>query len=246
MQPVRDRKYISFSLWGNNATYTIGAIRNAELTETIYPGWQAVIYHDNTVPNDVLNELRRHGVILKDMSGSAVYGLCWRFLAADNADCAYAIFRDTDSRISTREKSAVDQWIADGTTIHIMRDHPYHRIPFGTQDMGILGGMWGIKGGCYPMQSSIKRFINNKPDEYGIDQAFLQEVYRKFKHSQTIHDEFFEGKPFPKKRTGHQFIGERIDEYERPIGEDREALAHHIKLNRPSLIKRIGKKLFPR
>ena len=33
------KKVISFSLWGDNPKYTIGAIKNAELIDTIYPGW---------------------------------------------------------------------------------------------------------------------------------------------------------------------------------------------------------------
>ncbi len=32
-------KVISFSLWGDNPKYTIGAIKNAELSKTIYPDW---------------------------------------------------------------------------------------------------------------------------------------------------------------------------------------------------------------
>ena len=31
------KKVISFSLWGKNPTYTIGAIKNAELASQFYP-----------------------------------------------------------------------------------------------------------------------------------------------------------------------------------------------------------------
>ena len=64
----------------------------------------------------------------------------WRFFAHDETDCEYVVFRDADSRISKREKMAVDEWIQSGKSIHIMRDHPYHTVP-------ILGGMWGCRNG---------------------------------------------------------------------------------------------------
>ena len=33
------KNIISFCLWGDNPIYTIGAIRNAELAQEIYPGF---------------------------------------------------------------------------------------------------------------------------------------------------------------------------------------------------------------
>ena len=40
-------KYVSFSLWGNDPFYNVGAIRNAELMPTIYPDWKMVLYYDS-------------------------------------------------------------------------------------------------------------------------------------------------------------------------------------------------------
>jgi hypothetical protein len=37
-------KVIAFSLWGNDAKYGIGAIKNVELARQIYPDWQVWIY----------------------------------------------------------------------------------------------------------------------------------------------------------------------------------------------------------
>ena len=31
------KRYLSFSLWGENPLYTIGALRNAELAKELYP-----------------------------------------------------------------------------------------------------------------------------------------------------------------------------------------------------------------
>jgi|SRR5690606_349763 len=243
---MRQTNYIAFSLWGNAPAFNIGAIRNVALAEKIYPNWKVMVYHDRTVPAETLTQLSEQGAALKDMTDSGIYGLFWRFLAADIDDCSHAIFRDTDSRLTFRERKAVDQWVASGNTLHVMRDHPHHHTPFGAEGLGILGGMWGITGGSYPMEAAIRRFIESEDDHYGIDQTFLQEIYQAFGHSQTTHDEFFERKPFPINRTGYQFVGERINEHEQPIGADRETLEQHLSRQKPSLFKRIRKAIFGR
>ena len=43
-----------------------------------------------------------------------------------------------------------------------MRDHPYHRIPFGNNTLGILAGMWGIKGKTIKIHDMINNYIQNK------------------------------------------------------------------------------------
>ena len=37
------------------------------------------------------------------------------------------------------------EWINSKKTLHVIRDHPAHKIPYGNDEPGILGGMWGIK-----------------------------------------------------------------------------------------------------
>lgn len=231
--------YIAFSLWGEKPLYTIGAIRNAELAKKVYPGWKVMVYHNDSVPLSVLDRLKGQGAQLVDMSGSSMYGAFWRFLAADIPDCAYAIFRDTDSRLSERERKAVEDWMKNGDAIHVMRDHPYHEIPYGAQQRSIMAGMWGIKGNLMDMQKVINDFIQGKADYYGIDQAFLEQIHQNFEQSQTVHDEFFEGKPFPAKRKGYRFVGERIDEYEQPVGDDWIPIKQYEKQHHPSFFRRL-------
>ncbi|AOM77587.1 hypothetical protein [Pedobacter steynii] len=231
--------YLSFSLWGNEKIYTIGAIRNAELARKVYKGWKVIVYFDNTVPSGIIEELQALDVVLVDMTHSDIYGLFWRFLAADLPDGDHIIFRDTDSRLSLREKLAVDDWIRNGDSIHVMRDHPAHRTPFGAKGLSILGGMWGIKAGQVEMGRMIREFSIGKSDQYGIDQSFLQRIYKEFKSSMTIHDEFFEKKKFPIAREEYRFVGERIDENEQVIGTDWEQIKVYIKGHNPSSFKKL-------
>ena len=168
-------KYLSFSLWGDKPIYNVGAIRNSELWKEIYPDWQMVVYYDDTVPLDTIEKLESNGVETIQMS-EEIFGCFWRFLISDRPDCDYAVFRDTDSRISIREKIAVDEWIESKKSVHIMRDHPYHGIPAGNDRLGILAGMWGIKGNVIPITEMIKKFTLGKNNQYGIDQTFLKTI----------------------------------------------------------------------
>jgi len=52
------KKIISYSLWGDNPMYTIGAIRNAELTPIVYPGWISRFYCGESVPTDIIKTLK--------------------------------------------------------------------------------------------------------------------------------------------------------------------------------------------
>jgi hypothetical protein len=213
-------KYVSFSLWGSNPLYNVGAIRNAQLMKDVYPDWKMVVYYNNTVPIETVNKLNELNVLTKDMTKSYIFPCFWRFTISDNKDCEYAIFRDCDSRISLREKLAVDEWINSGKSIHVMRDHPAHGIPYGYNGLGILAGMWGIKGRLYNMTGSILEFTLNKQDNYGIDQTYLGEVFKKYIDDRFTHDEYYEKNPFPIKRANNRFIGERIDVSENPLTDD--------------------------
>lgn len=225
-------KYISYSLWGDNPLYTKGVLRNIEQSKNVYPSWKVVVYYDNTVPITIIQQLEQADAVVIDMTNQS-YGMFWRFLAADLPDCEYAIFRDSDSRLSLREKLAVDEWIKSGKSIHIMRDHPYHKIPFGANQLSILGGMWGIKGRLFNMRERIDRFSERKVLGYGIDQTFLEEIFLQYCNDAKVHDELFSNAPFPIKREGFQFVGERIDENELPIGTDREVLTYYLHQRKP-------------
>ena len=212
-------KYISYSLWGDNELYNIGIVKNAQQVPEIYSGWQMIVYHDNSVPKETLRVLEDLNVKLVNVDGHT-HGMFWRFFASDFIDCEYAIFRDGDSRLSVREKMAVDEWIESGKTIHVMRDHPAHQIPYGNNGLGILGGMWGIKGNTIPMKESVENFSKNKTMGYGIDQTFLKTIYNVFENDRCTHDDFFERKPFPIKRENGRFIGERMNVNDEPLNND--------------------------
>lgn len=200
------KKVIAFSLWGSNPKYTVGAVANAKLASVIYPDWLCEFYVGSDVPENILAQLKnqKNSIIIPKTEPNNWTGMFWRFHAGYNADIT--IFRDTDSRLSAREKCAVDEWLVTDKTFHIMRDHPYHKSP-------ILGGMWGFKNtDKYPLQTLLNNF--NAQDKYGTDYDFLGKVlYPLIQDDKIVHDPFFENKPFPTERSNREFVGDVYDEF---------------------------------
>ena len=205
-------KVISYSLWGDNPIYTTGALKNADIAKTLYPDWECWYYTGGSCPTNVIELLEtKDNVRIIPMSEEGDWtGMFWRFLPACNDNVSVMISRDTDSRLSEREKLAVDQWLASDKQFHIMRDHPYHNTV-------ILGGMWGCK---YPLLSDMDKLIDayQKGNFWQVDQNFLREiVYNKVKHTCMVHDEFFEKQPFPTKRDNKLFVGMAFDTQDEPL-----------------------------
>ena len=210
---IRERyskKVISFSLWGDNPVYTQGAIRNAELALTVYPGWVCRFYVGTSTPEDVVSKLEAMDnceVVRKDEEGDWT-GMFWRFEAAADPTVDIMLSRDCDSRLNSREAAAVDDWLSGPNGFHIMRDHPYH----GTE---ILGGMWGTRGMVSNIQEAMDKF--EKGDFWQVDQNFLKTIYAQVRPFACVHDEFFENKPFPTPRKDKLFVGQAYNEHDEPL-----------------------------
>lgn len=211
-------RVVSYSLWGNNPKYNIGALKNAKLVSELYPGWQARFYVGTNTPVETINGLHERGAHVIDMKKPGDWtGMFWRFEAASDPDVDVMISRDCDSRITAREVAAVKQWIESGSMFHIMRDHPHHATE-------ILGGMWGVRA---PLLSNMSNLIKEyvKGDFWQVDQNFLREViYPKVVQFSIVHDEFFQKIAFPTKRINDEFVGLAFDENDVAVEEQKAAL----------------------
>jgi hypothetical protein len=201
------KKIISFSLWGLNPVYNVGAVKNAELAKIIYPDWVCRYYYGESTSKETIDKLTTFdNVELINMGVEGDWtGMFWRFYPSSENDVDVVIVRDCDSRLNQREKDAVDEWLKSDKGFHIMRDHPAH----GTE---ILGGMWGSKKGVV---NNMKELIDDyiKGDFWQVDQNFLREkIYPSVKDNSMVHDEFFEHKPFPTEREPKRFVGQAFDE----------------------------------
>ena len=207
------KKVISFSLWGDNPTYNIGAIKNAELAKEFYPDFECWFYiHQETVPEYTIKKLQEFDntkIIFKIGDLNKIKPMMWRFESIDDLEVEIMMSRDTDSRFLLREKLAVDEWLNSKTLFHIMRDHPHHNF-------AILGGMFGTKKiPQLPSWSNVmKNFIQEGDRNY--DQNFLRDyIYPIIKNNSTIHASFHKMEPHAKNfpinyRRELYFVGEYV------------------------------------
>eukprot|EP00093_Oithona_nana_P009625 09625.XXX_377775_379280_1 [CDS] Oithona nana genome sequencing. len=82
-------------------------------------------------------------------NASVILPTLWRFLPMLDDQVEVALFRDLDSRASSREVAAVQEWLQSKHVFHVMRDHPGH-------DMPILAGMWGVKLSSPQMRKALQ------------------------------------------------------------------------------------------
>jgi len=191
----RTRRIISFSLWGSVPLYTQGALENVRLAAEFYAGWTCRVYHDDSVPASVLGDLAGAGAELVRMEpGSGpTQGLFWRFLASDDPTVSHFLCRDADSRLNSREKAAVDDWIASGLPFHVMRDHIMHT------DL-MLAGMWGGRAGVLPPMAPLVRAVARSDGGRLQDQRFLGRfIWPLIEDCCLVHDSAHagHGHPFP-------------------------------------------------
>jgi hypothetical protein len=157
---------ISFSLFGVDPTYAVGAIENAHICTSLYPGFTCRFYVGDTVPDRVSRELAAAGAEVVPMVDEPEdwHATFWRFNSLHDDTIDVHLFRDCDSRPDAREKTAVDEWLASGREFHILRDHPEHGMP-------ILAGMWG----CTRVGAQRIRLL--LPAEHGPVEHYLADQF---------------------------------------------------------------------
>jgi hypothetical protein len=221
------KRVICFCLWGSDPVYWNGALENARLAAELFPGWECRFYvaaEKTPAAGRACLEARPNTqVILREGRGDAT-AMLWRFECADDPDVEVFLSRDADSRLSGREKRAVEAWLASGKQYHVMRDHPYHCT-------AMLGGMWGCRSSGL---GQIKGWLADwsaadREPRKGIDQAFLRErVWPLARKNCLLHDPCFSGRAFPdatRDADGVFFVGECFTAENRPASTaDRDRL----------------------
>jgi hypothetical protein len=205
--------------------YADGAVANAILIKHVFPGWTMRVYHDTSLVSSLRAELDRLGVELVDMSSSPLTNkMTWRFTAASDPTVGRFLSRDLDSRLSFREKAAVDEWVASGKAFHVMRDHPEHTR------FAMSGGMWGAVAGALPQMMALVQ-KQHVPGAYLGDMDFLtRHVWPVAQRSVRQHDRFacmqFGGARggstgWPTPRVGAEHVGSVfLDKYASERGQD--------------------------
>jgi hypothetical protein len=227
-------KVISFSLYGDNPIYTIGCVKNAKLKKDLFDGWEMWVYHNDTVPKNILEELSSLGVVLKKIEeDKGFFGSLWRFRPIFDESVNYFISRDCDSRISKRDEIAVEEWLKSGKKYHIIRDHP---IGHGWV---VNAGMWGGKSNTIDNFENVMNdylITHNRTNDKSIDQCFLRDVVHPIISKDLfLHDEYFNyeriGTNIKRDRLidDFAFIGESIDENDIPRGDQRSPIKNRYR-----------------
>lgn len=225
--------YVSFSLFGTDPKYYVGASRNAEQVNQFYPGFVPVFYIGPDVPESCTKSLEGIGaklIYIGDDINKIPNGRIWRALAIEIPQADIVLSRDVDSRISDREVRAVRQWMESDRLFHVMRDYSGHG------DF-IMAGMWGWKKELGPlgMRDEVVEWYRGDPSRakpIGVQRFLGERIWPKVKHSVMQHDTFFRDQhpgaiPFPDgdKSESGLFVGEIIDEKGRPQKYVRQARA---------------------
>ena len=102
-----------FSLFGNSSKYIEPAVLNTQLAPVLFPGWTCRFYVDDSVPAEAIQRFKANGaeVIHIDPQLRNWPGTMWRFLAINDPEAEYVIFRDADSIICYRDAASVSEWI---------------------------------------------------------------------------------------------------------------------------------------
>lgn len=177
---------------------------------------------DHTIAYNTARQLEELGAETRriELSGPVHKGMYYRLHVFMDDDVEIALIRDADSRLNEREADAVRTFEESDKMVHIMRDHPAHKIP-------MMGGMWGAKKGFLPEFERLMHewFIKIDGGEkivwYGrhkreSDQAFLNNViWKKIRHLSMAHDDTRrvtgDELPFNIKLNDGDFIGRIVN-----------------------------------
>jgi len=219
-----EKRVIAFGLYGNKPKYVHGCLANIKLSKIYYPGWVCRFYVTN-VEKSTIDLLRNAGGEVVEVNGSGPGHMMSRFMVADDPKVDRFIVRDVDSRLNSRERFAVQEWIESGLKIHSMRDHVNQFYEYN-------GGMWGGTKKCMPLLiKNIEGMSLEKKTEGMADILTLANVWKYYKNDTMAHDSYTclkyvkEGhahlRSFPTRRPfNYLHVGQVFNENDQPRMND--------------------------
>ena len=187
------KQVISYSLYGNQLRFLVGAIKNAQLAQVFFPGFTVRYYVGASVPTwtrstlDLFPNVEQVEVDLPENSLARM----WRFKAICDPTVDVVLSRDCDARLSLREAEAHQEFLDSGFGFHIIRDHP-------------TGHGYLISAGMFACRTKDLHFFQKIWDEtplrdtYMQDQEFMaHQIYPHVAANCLIHDEYYNYMPTP-------------------------------------------------
>ena len=199
------KKVISFSLWGNEPSYCMGAIKNAKIAQKIFKDWTCRFYVSNSVPTPIIETLQsfKNTEVVRVSYEDDWRGKLWKLFALEDSSISVVIFRDTDSRLTQRDFFAVEDWIRTNFAIHIVRDHPFHNpVPIPSSSWGLLcekfrwipadlrGWLSSFGTDTISQDEILYGTPSNKEIKKDLDQQYLKKIYLNHYTDAFVHDSF--------------------------------------------------------
>ena len=209
-----DGKYISFSLFGTDLKYYVGAERNIEINNQLLPDWETIIYyHPNNFRSEYLKKLKNKGAIMIDVSDTTIGGkssehfpFFWRFLSFLNN--GMTLSRDLDSRLSNREVEYIRQWEKSREDYFIIRDHPWHS-PYPS-------GLFGVSRKISEFETHLNEYISSNELVWGTDQDILEKYMVDKNEKDILYFGFDKLSSYIPRDNEDFFIGMQLDEFDNP------------------------------
>lgn len=207
-------KYISFSLFGTDLKYYIGAEKNVLINNQLLPDWETIIYyHPNNFKGEYLKKLKDKGAIMVDVSNVTIGGrpseefpFFWRFLSFLNN--GMTLSRDLDSRLSNREVEYIRQWEKSREDYFIIRDHPWHS-PYPS-------GLFGVSRKIEEFESHFNEYISSNELVWGTDQDILEKYMVDKKQEDVLYFGYDKLETYIPRDDEDFFIGMQLDEFDNP------------------------------
>ena len=147
-------KIFSFCLYGTDSYYYTGLLENIAILQQYYPDFSVYVYLGECDPSWTLPD----SVTVIHTGKVGPINMLFRYKAVEIADIGFV--RDTDSRITERDRWCIDRFLQSSFSFHIIRDHIWHKSK-------IMGGMFGWK------ERISVDFDENNPSGYGYDEMIL-------------------------------------------------------------------------
>ena len=185
------KQVISYSLYGQQLKFLVGAIKNAQLAQRFFPGFTVRFYVGNSVPTwcrSTLALFPNVEIIPVDEPENSISRM-WRFRAILDPKVDVVLSRDADARLSYREVLAHKEFLDSPFDFHIIRDHP-------------TGHGYLISAGMFACKNKGMHFFeklwSETPlrDTYMQDQEFLSsQIYPQIAGNVLVHDPYYNYQP---------------------------------------------------
>jgi hypothetical protein len=223
-------KYISYTLFGTQPKYYIGAEKNIELNKKLLPDWVTVIYYnEKNILDGWVEKLSSLGAEMRNITNFSFsdkdtiqYPYFWRFFSLLND--GISIVRDLDSRVSDREVEYINRWLNSECDYFIIRDHPWHSP--------VPSGLFGIKSKIKEFEDHFINFINTSDLRWGTDQEILHQYMENIDKNNIFYCGLDRVDTYIPRNDKNFFIGMQIDENDNPLKPNAEvALSFLAELN---------------